>query len=72
MGVEHKRGGIGACGFSISFFLGFQNLHLLSVCIKLGSSVSGKISIANRVPFTRFINSLHTMGESDRLKDIIG
>ena len=59
------RGGIGACGFSIPFFWGFRNLHLLSVCIKLGSSVSGKISIDNKVTFTRFITSLHTMDESE-------
>ena len=57
---------MGVYGFSISFFLGFQNLHLLSVYIKLGFSVSGKISIANRVPSARFITSLCAMGESER------
>ena len=48
---------MGACGFSISFFLGFRNMYLLSVYIKLGSSVSGKISLANRVPTDGFITS---------------
>ena len=47
-------------------FLGFRNLYLLSVYIKLGSSGNGKISIANRVPSARFITSLHAMGESER------
>lgn len=52
--------------FPFPFFLGFRKLHLLSVYIKLGFSESGKISIANRVPFVRFITSLHAMGESER------
>ena len=47
-------------------FLGFRNLCLLSVHIKLGSSASGKITIANRVPFARFTTLLHAMGESER------
>ena len=47
-------------------FLGFRNLYLLSVYIKLGSSGSGKISIANRAPFARFKLLLHAMGESER------
>ena len=57
---------MGVTGFSISFFVGFRKLHLLSVYIKLGFSEIWKISIANRVPFVRFATSLNAMGESER------
>ena len=42
-------------------FFGFAGLHLLSSDIKLGSTVGGKVSLANRVPTGGLIVMLLTM-----------